>query len=278
MSCVLPKPSLDARPLGAHRLCVLTDDALYAACGVRIGFTARDGGVSEGAYASLNLGLHVEDDAACVLENRARLLEALGAPDAQLVVPNQVHGTNVVTIDSADPAKVDACARTADEGADALVVGVSGVAALLNFADCTPVVVVSPSGRFAVAHAGWRGAVGGVAGNAVRALCACDKEHGAAGDPASFNAYIGPHIRVECFETGADVASKFAAKYGAGVLGDAEHVNLAHAVSIDLVCAGIEPERIADARICTKCNSERYFSYRASQGVCGRHGAIALKR
>lgn len=272
----LPLPALDARPWGAHRLFLHTDDALFDAVGVLIAFTGRAGGASVGAWEGLNLGTHVKDDPAAVAENRRRLMDVLGVADAPLIVPNQVHGTNLVDVDSASADDVEAARAAAQEGADGIVCGVSNVAALLCFADCLPLVIVSPTGRFAVAHAGWRGAVAGIAGAAVRRLAHADAAQGIA--PASYNAYIGPYIHVECFETGADVAQRFVDAYGADVAPDPRHVDLGRAVATDLVRAGCSPDRIADAGACTRCNPDVYYSYRASGGVCGRHGAFAIRR
>lgn len=270
MPAQFPFPVLDALPLGAHRLVALTDEALFEACGVRVMFTGREGGVSAGAYSSLNTGSHVDDDPVAVERNRRLVLEAAGAPDAPLVVPNQVHGTNFVNVPSAEG--VRAAMAEAAEGADGVLVDVPGVAALLNFADCLPLVIVSPSGRFAVAHAGWRGAVAGIAGKAARVLA-----EGDACEPGEFNAYIGPHIRSECFEVGEEVAARFAAEFGNAVLEDERHVSLAAAVAADLVRVGFDARRIADCGICTKCHSDRYYSYRASNGECGRHAAFAVR-
>ncbi len=305
----LPKPQLDARLFGARRLSALTDDALFESTGVRIAFTGRDGGVSEGSFASLNLGGHVGDDADAVAQNRRILLDALGASDAQLIMANQVHGCNIVEVPRAgagrafDPIVLEDARKQALEGADALAVEASQVAALLCFADCTPVIIVSPSGRFAVAHAGWRGAVAGIAGKTVRVLARMDAEDlmhagerrdargqgfspSCESDPefdqamreaaASFNAYIGPHIHVECFETGDAVREQFVDAFGDSVAPDQSHVDLSRAVSLDLERAGVSPLRIVDAGICTKCSSDEYFSYRASGGVCGRQGALAV--
>ena len=268
MTETLPYPLLNGEQLNG--LVALTDDALFEACGVRIAFTGRDGGTSTGPYASLNTGDHVEDDLACVQRNREIVLQALGFPQAHLVVPNQVHGTNIVHVE--DVADVPGVIELAKQGADAVVVETSGVAALLNFADCLPLIVVAPDGRFAVAHAGWRGALAGIAGKAVRALADISQ------DAAGFNAYIGPHIRQECFETNEEIARQFADAYGEGVLADSRHVSLARAVMTDLVRAGMQADRIADADICTVCNCERYFSYRAAGGTCGRHAAVAVRK
>ncbi|WP_241158154.1 polyphenol oxidase family protein [Adlercreutzia sp. ZJ138] len=273
----LPQPHLNARHFGARSLCVLTDDALFDTCGVRIAFSSRDGGVSESPYRSLNLGSHVGDNPQAVQENRAVLLEALGAADVRLIVPNQVHGTTVVVVDNPSAAAFDRATDEAQEGADAIVVAVPRTAALLCFADCVPVIVVSPSGAFVVAHAGWRGALAGVAACAVQQLVhACERQGGCT-DPSRYNAYIGPHIGAECFETGDDVRARFRERYGEACLVGERNVDLDRTLAINLGEAGVSPDRIAHARVCTVCRSDEYYSYRAEGGVCGRHGAIAFK-
>ena len=268
-TAVLPKPQLNALPLGAHSVSALTDETLFEACGVRVAFMSREGGVSEGAFASLNTGINTDDDMERVRRNQAIVLEAMGCPGAPLVVPNQVHGTAIVRVDGAQDVR-----RALDEaaaGADAVMVRTPGVAALLNTADCLPLIIVAPSGAFAVVHAGWRGALAGIAGKAARALAEAGGE-----DPAGFNAYIGPHIRQECFETSEEIAAQFADAFGEDVLADSRHVSLARVVGVDLARAGVSAERIADAGICTVCASERYFSYRATDGICGRQAVVAV--
>lgn len=272
MFATLPWPSLENRPYEGIE--ALTDEALWEACGVRIAFTSRAGGVSQPPYDLLNTASHVGDDLESVTQNRRIVLQSLGLADVSLIVPNQVHGTHVVRVSG--PSDAPRAADEAAEGADAIVVSGSGVAALLNFADCLPLIIVSPSGRFAVAHAGWRGAVAGIAGKAVRALAQEDAGQGV--DASMFNAYIGPHIRSECFEVSEDVATRFCERYGNDVLADARHVSLARAVSEDLMEAGLDGARIADAGICTVCNAQRYYSYRASGGACGRHAAFACRK
>ncbi len=271
----LPEPDVNARLLGARRIPAFTDEALFEAVGVRIVFSGREGGVSDPPYDSLNLGSHVGDDLAKVRENRQILLNSIDAADVPLVVPNQVHGDVLVDLGAADPASVASARTRAEAGADGLIVAVSRVAALLCFADCVPVVIVSPTGRFAVAHAGWRGAVGGIAGKAARRLALLDGEGAAA--TASYNAYLGPHIHGECFETGEEVRARFIERFGCDVAPDGRHVDLAAAVEHDLVEAGLRRERIAEANVCTSCESEDFFSYRASGGRCGRQGALAVR-
>lgn len=270
MVCTLPMPVLGLRRF--EDVPAWTDEGLFEACGVRIAFTGRDGGTSAPPYDSLNLGRYVDDDLSVVEANLAHALSALGAGDAPCIVPKQVHGVHVETV--AAKGDVEAVQARAEQGADAVVVATEGVAAQLSFADCLPLVVVSPSGHFAVVHAGWRGALAGVAGEAVRALAAQDCATGLA--PSGFNVYIGPYIHEECFETGQDVVEQFIERYGSCVLGPSGHVSLAQAVGVDLERAGVDKKRIADIGVCTVCQADAYYSYRATGGVCGRQGALAF--
>lgn len=322
----LPIPRLSVRKEAG--LFFLADEQLARAVGVHIAFSGRGGGVSEGAYASLNLGTHVHDDDRVVQENRLRLMRALGAQGMPLVVPNQVHGTELVDIAEAGACALEEAGRKAQAGADGLLVGVPHVAALLCFADCVPVIVVSPTGRFAVVHAGWRGAVAHIAAKAVFALAARDAgldENAAGADElyalfclgaanaqggaqagdgkgadasavlgvsaassalpslsllrevaSGYNVYIGPCIHAECFECGADVCERFEQAFGVQVVPRPDRVDLPGAVALDVQRAGVNSSRVCTAQGCTACDTQHWFSYRASGGVCGRHGALAF--
>ena len=267
MADMLPTPTLELKDFDG--VPSWTDDALFAACGVRIAFAGRAGGVSSGPYKSLNLCGYVDDNPADVVRNRARVLEVLGAQGCSLFVPRQVHGTHIVVVDQACP---PADERMEVVEADAVMVAAPGMIAQLSFADCLPLILVAPNGAFAVVHAGWRGAVAGIAGKVTRALC-----DAAACEAAQVSAYIGPHIRSECFETGPEVVEQFCASFGEGILVDERHISIVAAVTTDLVRAGMQAQRIADCQMCTMCNHDAYFSYRASGGVCGRNAVIAFR-
>lgn len=250
---------------------VLTDEALFAATGVRIAFTQRTGGVSIAPFDSLNLGGHVDDAPEHVAENRRRLLEAFGAQDAALIQPNQVHGSTVAVCPK--PGDAASCHDAARLGADAVVVGCADVSALLCFADCVPVIIAAPTGAFAVVHAGWRGVVARIVESAIAWLTDLS---GAAAD--TLNVYIGPHIRQCHFQVGPDVAQRFADEFGADVVDADRHVDMSASLRCSLESCGIAPERIVDARVCTVCDAgEHYYSYRASEGRCGRHAAFAVR-
>lgn len=272
----LPLPTLQVRHSAG--LSFLTDDALFAACGVRAGFSRRAGGVSAAPYDLLNLGTHVGDERTAVLENRARLMEAVGLGAAELVTLNQVHGDVVLSVEEGSNVELASVRERAEAGADGVAVAAPNVAALLCFADCTPVIVASETGAFAVAHAGWRGALAGIPAAAVRTVAALDAQAGAAGDPSGYNAYIGPHIGPECYECGAELVGCFTERYGEACAWEGDHLNLEAAVRASLAEAGIAPERVASAGECTACHTDHYFSYRASGGTCGRHGAFAGRK
>lgn len=249
-----------------------TDETLFERAGVRIAFTERTGGLSSGPYASLNLHLDGDDDAATMAANRRRLASALGMGEIPLVVPRQVHGERVVSLKRASAQAVDEFRAEARKGADALLVEARGVAALLCFADCVPLVMVAPSGHFAVVHAGWRGVENGIAVKALHQLML--HEPGLAVDASSVNVYRGAFIGPECFEVGEEVHDLFVQRFGHQVAPDATHIDLGRALDADLVQAGISPERIAEVGECTVCSNDRWFSYRAAHGMCGRHGAL----
>lgn len=279
---VLPDPELTKGRFAS--ISAYSDEALYAATGVRIAFTTREGGVSEGPYASLNLGSHVKDDIASVRENRHRVLRAFANEDTPLFVPNQVHGDTVLEL--GDPENIDASlssvevqalALQAQDGADGLVVHARDAAALLCYADCVPVVIVSPTGRFAVVHAGWRGVDNLIAVKAVRAIARADKAVLSAEAASAYNVYIGPHIGPECFETGPDVHARFVSQFREACAFDGTHIDLAEGLRIQLEQAGVNRSRICDLAKCTVCENNEFFSYRGQGGTCGRHGAFAVR-
>ena len=252
-------------------LTAFTDEALFEACGVRIAFTERSGGVSVPPYDSLNLGLHVNDNPESVRENRRRVCEAFGIDPTRLIVPNQVHGADVAVCENAGD--IAETREFAAEGSDAVAVGCDGVAALLCFADCTPVIIVAPSGKFAVAHCGWRGVVYGAWATALSTLCELTGE-----PPERFNVYIGPYIHACHFEVGEEVAKRYFDSFGEASLVDERHVDMGAALRCGFASMGVAPERIADVDMCTVCDAgERFYSYRASGGTCGRHGAFAAR-
>jgi polyphenol oxidase len=157
--------------------------------------TMRDGGVSEGAYASLNLGDHVGDEPEHVRVNRARLRVALALPEEPRWL-RQVHGSRIVDFDrDADEAL--------DRAADGAVTGRDGVVCVVMTADCLPVLFCDRDGRrVGVAHAGWRGLAAGVLEETVAAMNVPARE---------LYAWIGPAISASAYEVGDEVRAGFSA-------------------------------------------------------------------
>lgn len=248
---------------------LLQSDTLRA-LGFVHGFTTRHGGVSEGAYSSLNLGGGVGDDASHVRENRRRLADALGVDGVYQTA--QVHGAAVHR-----PAPGDGHDATFEVQADALVAATPGMAVGVRVADCVPVLLADPvTGRAAAVHAGWRGVVADVTGAALAVL-------GAPGevDPARVVAVIGPSIGPCCFEVGDDVAAAIAASTRPDVVlrrdGNKPTVDLWLAVEARLRASGVG--RVETLGRCTVCEREGFFSYRRDGQRSGRMvGAIVARR
>ncbi|MBI1245184.1 MAG: peptidoglycan editing factor PgeF [Alphaproteobacteria bacterium] len=168
--------------------------------GMRHAFFTRQGGVSTGLYSSLNCGLGSGDDATAVRTNRARAMEALELPAGSLTTVYQVHGREVVTLDAP-------LADGERPKADALVTATPGVALGILTADCVPVVFCDPSAKvIGAAHAGWKGAIGGVL---EATLDAMGRLGAAAGRT---RAGIGPCIAQRSYEVGPEFPAPFLAE------------------------------------------------------------------
>ncbi|MGI6220368.1 MAG: polyphenol oxidase family protein [Coriobacteriales bacterium] len=278
----LPLPRLERSALSSGSF-FIGDPALGRAL---LAFTSRHGGTSAAPYASRNLGRRTDDDAAAIERNIDITLTELGLADARdaLVNPVQVHGEAILALlDDEEDRRLEAAARhdglevvhrqgSGDVECDAVVCTAPGIPVMLCFADCVPVAVVAPDGSFAAIHSGWRGTIADIAGKGATALArALDC------DPASLNAYIGPHIGTCCYEVSDELAQRFAERFGAGCIAGERHLDLEFAVRASLVDAGIAPGRIASAGVCTSCDTGEFFSHRAEHGTTGRFGMIVCK-
>jgi YfiH family protein len=224
--------------------------------GAWFGVPTRRGGVSRGAYGTLNLGLGVGDDRDNVLRNRSILFEALGIPESGPLRVRQVHGTRIVT-----PAE-------APEEADGFLVHAGDPWIAVSTADCAPVALVARNGAYgSLVHSGWRGTRGGIGAHAVRLLA----EHGV---PASeIVASIGPCIHACCYPVGPDVAREFS-KETLKEHPDGVALDLPLAIARSLEEAGVERAAIHAAPECTSCEAASFYSHRRDQGITGRHWAL----
>jgi hypothetical protein len=254
---------------------VLRFPALDAA-GVDAAVTSRHGGVSEGPYASLNLGLHVGDDPDRVVENRRRAAGTIGLGLDHLVVCRQTHGAHVATVGVADRGRGARSDVDVVDATDALVTTDADVGLVVMVADCVPIVLVDPDTRaLACVHAGWRGTVAGVTTATVGRLV----ELGA--EPGRLVAAVGPAIAADRYQVGPEVVEAATAALGPAVDAlvapdgtgrwtfDVQGANLHQ-----LRAAGVPPEQIAVTALDTGGD---FFSDRAVR-PCGRFAALARLR
>lgn len=230
---------------------------------VRGVFSTRVGGVSEGPYWSLNLGLSTGDEESNVQKNRRLFCERVGITTDQLALAGQVHGSSVRRVET--PGLYP--------GVDGLVTTERGIMLGITAADCAAVLMVDASAGVAGAcHAGWRGVAGGVVVSTIRSM-----EHVGA-DVSQIRAYISPCITVDHFEVGPEVAEKFDEDVVVNWPEERRpHVDLKAAIAKQLRLTGIVPEKFEISAYCTYADNDRFFSYRAQEGVCGRMlGVIGL--
>jgi YfiH family protein len=204
-------------------------------------FTTRRGGVSDGPYASLNLGCWTDDDPQRVRDNRERVRALASAQ--RLAQGRQVHGTRVV---------VDG---DGVQEADGQVTTHRGVAAIVLAADCLPVALAGPHAA-GVVHAGWRGLSAGVLEAGVEAL---------GGGPVA--AAIGPGIGPCCYEVGDEVRAVFGT--------EGRTLDLKAVARARLRAAGVDD--VHDCGLCTACDPRRFFSHRRDRGLTGRQAGLAWR-
>jgi YfiH family protein len=241
----------------------------WRAGGVTAVFPARVGGVSAAPFASLNLGLSVNDRAEDVLENRRRLCAAVGVPQARLVVPGQVHGTKLAWVGEADAGRGAADSHTVIRAHDGLLTRAAGLGLVISYADCVPVVVVADGEEgpaFATVHAGWRGMLAGIVGKAAAELAAGGR---------LVAAVVGPSIGPCCFTVDEELRRRFEARFPGSA--GAATVDLWRCARLDLEAAGVPPAAVTVAGLCTSTDG-RFFSHRRDGGVTGRHLAIARRQ
>jgi len=253
---------------------MLQAKSLAALAGIRHAFFTREGGVSQGIYASLNGGVGSNDDRAQVAENRARMAAALGVAREALLTAYQIHSANVVVAET--PWTHEARPR-----ADAIVTGVPGLAIGVSTADCGPALLADADARvIGAAHAGWRGALAGVTDAAIAAMERLGARR------ARIVAALGPMIRQPNYEVGADLVERFRAADPTNTRFFRPAARPGHAlfdlpgyVAARLAAAGIA--HIEDLAACTYADPARFYSFRRTTHLgepdYGRHvSALAL--
>jgi YfiH family protein len=224
-----------------------------------VGFTDRTGGVSGGAYESLNLGALTEDEPENVTENRRRACATVGVDPETATMAWQHHSAAVTR---AAPRGL-VTPGTVFERCDGLWSDDPGQGMMLLTADCLPVAIARANGAkpaITILHVGWRGLLAGIAAAGARAL-----------GGGRLAAAIGPGIGPCCYEVGAEVAEPFLAAYG-DVVSDGR-LDLWSAAERALRAAGCEQVERTD--LCTYCHPELFFSHRRDKGRTGRQGVVA---
>ena len=233
------------------------------------GFPERTGGVSKGPRRSLNLGYSWGDERDYVTRNRQLVAEHAGFDSAALVVTKHVHGTAVWRVGEVKPEPHEF---------DGLVSDRPGTVLGAFAADCIPILFADPVAKTCgAAHSGWRGTVAGVAANVVARMV----EMGSS--PKHIRVALGPSIGPCCFEVGNEVVEAFTNRLGElpglVVQGPAkEHIDLRVATRAVLRESGVRAEHIDDTPPCTRCQPDRFFSYRRDGRAGGCHmGYIGLR-
>jgi len=231
------------------------ESPLLAGAGDRIahGFFGRQGGVSDGLYRGLNVGLGSRDAQAAILENRSRVASWFGRSLADLATLYQVHSPDVVTVTT-----VDAGERPQ---ADGQVTATPGVILGVLTADCGPVLFAdADAGVIGAAHAGWKGAFDGVLENTIEAMIALGARR------ARIRASLGPSISRASYEVGPEFLARFADRnpdwqrfFAASEKHGHSMFDLPAFTISRLNTAGVTAENLD---ICTYADEEQYFSYR----------------
>jgi YfiH family protein len=237
-------------------------------------FCSRRGGVSEGAFSSLNVGLRVGDREEDVRRNLAIVGEAFTIPHGCLVLMGQVHGDRIRVIDGDEPppACIPAC--------DGLITARPGVALAVRTADCVPLFFVDRVRRIiGAAHAGWRGTALGMAARMVDAFV-----EGFASRPEDILIAVGPAVGPCCYQVDAPVSAALMARAGADrFLRPCPErgrwmLDLALANRLQIRERGVPDGNILSAGLCTACRQELFFSHRASRGRAGRQSNFLMLR
>lgn len=235
--------------------------------GIRHGFFGREGGRSQGDLAGNNMSITQGDNPDFVVSNRASAAYAMGGYDVtDLVVFRQIHSTRVVTLTERPD-------RTVAIEADAMVTNRPDLLLGILTADCAPVLFADPEAKIvAAAHAGWKGAVGGIVPATIAAMAALGAE------PSRIRAAIGPTISAANYEIGPETAARILAENPAAARHIAippgktrEHLDIPGLLAEQLFDAGVG--LVGDLGLCTYADPQRFFSHRYAT-----HHAIAAGR
>jgi len=240
--------------------------------GFRHGFSLRTGGVSQGAYAALNLGRAVGDEPHAVAANLTLFADAIAVAPDLIYEATQVHGAAVHVLQAHD-----VLLDVRKIQADALISFNSQRAVAVRVADCVPLLLADlSSGMVAAVHAGWRGVVAAILPKVITLMA----ELGAS--VHDLHIVMGPHIRSCCFEVGDEVAEKLISSAPNVPVATRIHaktmVDMSRILYHQLQTIGVSSNQIETLAGCTKCEASRFFSFRRDGGKSGRHMAAIAPR
>ena len=228
-------------------------------------FSTRRGGMSQGYYASMNLGFKRGDDAQTVMRNFQRMSQATGIYVGDMVFSDQVHGDRILYVDQQYRGS-GIVKQPMLEQVDGLITDKKHVALVTFHADCVPLFFLDPVREvIGLAHAGWKGTLKKIGASMIRRM-----QEDFSCDPADILVGIGPSIGPCCFEVGADVfkpfRDAFPAEAGTMILpaasDDKRYLDLWQANEAALLEAGVTKAHITVTDLCTKCHPDYYFSHR----------------
>lgn len=255
----------------------LTFPLLNKAGMVRHLFSTREGGVSKGIFASMNLSYTRGDEKESVDENFRRIAEIFGTTPDRIVCSRQTHTTNVRLVTEEDCGK--GVVYPADyEDVDGLITNQPGILLCTSYADCVPLYFVDVKSRaIGLAHSGWRGTAAGMGAVMLKRM-----REAFGTMPGDVLAAIGPSICRDCYQVGEEVAEAFRKSFPddweelltKGEEKGKYQLDLWEANKRILLHGGVLPEHIAVTDLCTCCNGDFLFSHRASHGKRGNLGAF----
>ena len=252
---------------------LLTFEQLSKEKNVKTFSTTRKGGVSRYPFESFNLGNYSEDNPHNIRENRKRLVNALHIRYEDLIVPKQIHGDQILTIDETYLSLDEKKRQETSNGYDALITQQKNICIGITTADCVPIILYDPQKQVAAAiHAGWRGTVKEITRKVIQNLRTQFHTN-----PSDIIAGIGPSISSKHFEVGSEVAEQFSQKQNLqqpiiyyNPKTQKAHIDLWEANKQQLISSGVQTENIEIAQMCTYTHSEKFFSARREGIRSGR--------
>ncbi|RKY52293.1 MAG: peptidoglycan editing factor PgeF [Candidatus Neomarinimicrobiota bacterium] len=231
-------------------------------------FTTRLDGVSSIPYHSNNLAFHVGDKQNDVIENHIQLAHKLDYDLNKLVHMRQIHSDKIVIIDSEH-------SFTSPPECDAIITNKKSIPLMVMTADCTPVILYDKVHQVVAAvHAGRAGAFGAIVSKTVKKM----QSHFSS-EPSDIYAVLGPSIHNCCYEIGKDIvyeAHEQGFEYAVSTRNDHYYLDVNRIIKRQLITASVPEEHIEDLSLCTSCQNEVFFSYRADEQQTGRMAGVIM--